>query len=114
MEGVRELPSRFIVLTDNDLDDRELFSEVVQEIHSNISLQVFEEGQQLIDMLSEPGMRLPDIIFLDLNMHKKGGRECLSEIRQREQLKQVPVVIYSTSANPKTFNTPGQPARTCM
>jgi CheY-like chemotaxis protein len=96
-----EMASLFIVLTDDDLDDRELFADVVNEIHSSISLQTFEDGEQLMEVLTTPGTILPDIIFLDLNMHKKGGRECLYEIRHHDQLKNIPVVIYSTSSNPK-------------
>lgn len=40
---------------------------------------------------------LPDILFLDLNMPRKNGIECLTEIKQTEDLKDLPVIIFSTS-----------------
>ncbi len=45
--------------------------------------------------------KLPDVLFLDLNMPKKNGSECLSEIKQDETLKGIPVIIYSTHMHEK-------------
>jgi DNA-binding NarL/FixJ family response regulator len=47
---------------------------------------------------------LPDVLFLDLNMPLKNGMECLDEIRRDKKLKDLPVVIFSTSAHPGTVN----------
>ena len=47
--------------------------------------------------LSGNSEHLPDVLFLDLNMPRKNGFECLSEIKQNEKLKGLPVVIFSTS-----------------
>ena len=51
-----------------------------------------------MDFLSESGAEnLPDILFLDLNMPRKNGLECLTEIKQLEEYKNLPVIIFSTS-----------------
>ncbi|HEY0047074.1 MAG TPA: response regulator, partial [Flavobacterium sp.] len=47
---------------------------------------------------------LPDFIFLDLNMPEKGGKECLVEIRKHSKLKEIPVIIYSTSSSKKDID----------
>ena len=51
-----------------------------------------------MDFLSEKSVEnLPDILFLDLNMPRKNGLECLREIKQNEAYKNLPVIIFSTS-----------------
>ena len=51
--------------------------------------------------LNEPSSSIPHLLFLDLNMPKKSGLECLIEIKQIEKLKNLTVVIYSTSSSEK-------------
>lgn len=58
-------------------------------------------GMKLMEWLNTKNIRLPDILFLDLNMPRKNGLECLKEIRGNEKLKNICVVIYSTSDNKK-------------
>ncbi|MEJ7588012.1 MAG: response regulator [Ferruginibacter sp.] len=48
-----------------------------------------------------PVFLLPDIVFLDLNMPGKNGKECLKEIKENPRFKALPVIIYSTSAHTK-------------
>ncbi len=88
-----------VVIADDDTDDRELFEEAVIEINSTIKVQAVQDGLKLMNVLNEPGATLPDILFLDLNMPGKTGKECLREIKNNNRLKDLPVVIYSTSAN---------------
>ena len=52
-----------------------------------------------MENLSKRDIVLPQIIFLDLNMPRKGGIECLREIRSDELLKDIIVAIYSTSSS---------------
>lgn len=86
-----------ILLADDDEDDRDLFKEAVEEVKSNVDVTTVNDGDELMKILNdhEP---LPDIIFLDINMPCKNGQECLREIRQNKKLKEIPVIIYSTSA----------------
>lgn len=86
-----------ILLADDDRDDRFFFDEALKELTFATHLTTVENGQKLIDFLLKNTENLPDILFLDLNMPCKNGSECLSEIKSNERLKQLPVIIYSTS-----------------
>jgi CheY-like chemotaxis protein len=88
----------YILLADDDADDRELFGEAIEETGLNVKLDFAEDGKDLINMLSSL-QNLPHMIFLDLNMPNKSGRECLDFIRNSEKLKHIPVIIYSTSSS---------------
>ncbi|MBK7428847.1 MAG: response regulator [Saprospiraceae bacterium] len=94
-----------LLLADDDQDDCLLFSEAISELSSIIQLRMVHDGAELLKFLSEQDTnQLPDIIFLDLNMPKKTGYECLIEIRQDNKFKHIPVVIFSTSFDPKTVS----------
>ena len=86
----------YLLLADDDEDDRALFRERIIEIGANVELSTVKDGFQLMHALSEAEW-LPDVIFLDLNMPYKSGKECLNEIRQNAKLKHIPIVIFSTS-----------------
>ncbi|RZJ70530.1 MAG: response regulator [Flavobacterium sp.] len=86
-----------IMLADDDSDDRSLFTDAFQKVKTiATSLQIFEDGVELLENL-EKVEELPHIIFLDLNMPKKSGIECLREIRQNHRFDSVSIAIYSTS-----------------
>jgi CheY-like chemotaxis protein len=89
-----------ILLVDDDLDDRELFVEAFSFIHEKSQVSTLEGSDRLIEYLKNLPV-LPDFIFLDLNMPRKGGKECLKEIQQHEELRPIKVAIYSTSLNPR-------------
>lgn len=86
-----------ILLADDDIDDRYFFDMALKRIPVLTRLVIVEEGEALITYLSEHSENLPDALFLDLNMPKKKGSECLAEIKQNERLKQLIVIIHSTS-----------------
>lgn len=90
-----------IVLADDDIDDRDFFAEAISELEFKVHLENVEDGSNLLRILEDPDKVLPHLIFLDLNMPNKNGRECLDEIRKNERLKSIPVIIYSTSSSPK-------------
>jgi CheY-like chemotaxis protein len=85
-----------IFYADDDLDDREFFECAVREVSDSFNLITHSDGNELIDMLNNPPP-FPNILFLDLNMPIKNGFEVLMEIRQSEQTKNIPVVVFSTS-----------------
>ncbi len=91
-----------ILLADDDQDDRLLFQDALSEIQIPSSLSCVTDGEKLIDLLEKNFSNLPDIVFLDLNMPLKTGAECLSDIRNCNYLKKLPVVIFSTSYNQET------------
>lgn len=88
-----------ILLADDDEDDRNFFKDAFQEIKITTSVNLVNNGEELMDYLNQPDVVLPHILFLDLNMPRKNGIECLSEIKQLEHLKDIAIAIYSTSAS---------------
>ena len=87
------------MLADDDEDDRLLFKMALKEVNPNINLTFAEDGEILMDVLSSQNSHLPSLLFLDLNMPFKNGKECLKEIRNNEALDDLLVVIYSTSSS---------------
>ncbi len=88
-----------IVLVDDDEDDRSLFQDAIEEVDMNTSLMLFGNGQEFLDYVTLPGQPLPHLVFLDLNMPIKNGIECLTEIRTKDNLRDLSVAIYSTSSS---------------
>jgi PleD family two-component response regulator len=86
-----------VLLVDNDMDDCLLFREALQELAFDGDLTTLHDGEQLMNFLMASKQFLPDMLFLDLNMPRKNGFECLSEIMKDSELKELPVIIYSTS-----------------
>lgn len=86
-----------LLLADDDCDDCMLFREALDDLAINVNLLVASNGIELMQMLYADISRLPDILFLDLNMPRKTGFECLAEIKLNNELKKLPVVIFSTS-----------------
>lgn len=86
-----------ILLADDDIDDRFFFSKALKEIPLLTNLTVVHDGEELMNYLEKNTENLPDILFLDLSMPRKTGFECLYEIKDNEKLKDMPVVMFSTS-----------------
>jgi CheY-like chemotaxis protein len=95
----------FILIAEDDADDRFLLQAAFQENGFRDRLQFVDNGVDLIEFLNtipsgcENPALLPKFILLDLNMPKKDGREVLKEIKQHPNLKKIPVVIFSTTNN---------------
>ena len=89
-----------ILLADDDPDDRMFFQDVLEEIHVQAQVKMVQNGVELMDFLQHNIHELPHVLFLDLNMPLKSGTECLLEIKVNEDLKHIPVIVYSTTANP--------------
>lgn len=89
----------YILLADDDEDDRLFFKDAFEEIKIQTNINFVHDGMQLMDHLMDSDNKLPDILFLDLNMPKKTGKECLIEIKKTERLKDLIIAIYSTSAS---------------
>lgn len=97
-----------VILADDDRDDQEIFHYALNETKIPADLTTVDNGQELIDTLKDPTEPKPDIIFMDINMPKKDGKQALAEIKSDETLKDIPTVMLSTSENQKdveeTFN----------
>lgn len=89
----------YVVLADDDEDDRLLFTEAFNELKIKTQVATFENGVALMNALKHPDSAIPSILFLDLNMPKKSGLECLKEIKNNTKFKDMAIAIYSTSAS---------------
>ncbi len=89
-----------IFLVDDDADDRMLFQEAMSEVDPKAKLSL-ADGCDMLIQLAKIEEDKPDMIFLDLNMPGLNGFECLDEIKNKDQFGNVPVIIYSTTANPE-------------
>ncbi|MES2775553.1 MAG: response regulator [Bacteroidota bacterium] len=88
-----------LLFADDDMDDCTFFEDALNELPISATLSTVNDGIQLMNYLSAKSGDLPDVLFLDLNMPRKSGFECLSEIKLIDKLKHLPVVIFSTSFN---------------
>jgi CheY-like chemotaxis protein len=86
-----------ILLAEDDNDDRLFFSMALAALTIPTILATVEDGEKLMDYLFENTTQLPDAIFLDINMPRKNGIECLSEIKHNKKLQDLPVIMFSTS-----------------
>ena len=93
-----------ILLADDDTDDCIFFKEALGELMLSTNLTTVNDGEQLMQLLTNETNELPHILFLDLNMPRKNGFECLSEIKQNKKLKEIPVIIFSTSFEKEVVN----------
>ncbi len=95
---------RHILLADDDKDDATLFYDVLEEFPLSTYLVTVPNGEKLMLLLNETKEPLPDILFLDRNMPRNNGIDCLTEIRQTGRLKQLPVIFFTTSYKPDVVN----------
>ena len=96
-----------IFLADDDADDRAFFEDALKEVNVRTELTTASDGIELMATLDENVTvpPPPHLIFLDLNMPRKNGYECLREIRQTGKLKDIPVVVFSTSDSASAIDT---------
>ena len=92
--------NKLFLLADDDSDDAELFGEALTVIDPPVSFQHVSDGHGVFSFL-EKSDKKPDIIFLDLNMPQMSGWQCLAKLKNDKGLKEIPVIMYSTSANPR-------------
>lgn len=92
-----ERTTRSLLLVDDDADDRKYFLEAVKEIDSTIEVFTARDGEQALTFLTHGTDHLPDYIFLDLRMPKVNGKQFLVRVKADERLKNIPVIIYTTS-----------------
>jgi DNA-binding NtrC family response regulator len=81
-----------ILFVDDDNDDYILFSDIVKELKPDAKVIYVQDSCDIEEFLKPP---LPDIIFLDFNMPKIDGMECLKKIRANKAFDKIPVIVYS-------------------
>ncbi len=93
-----------ILIADDDEDDREMIQDAIKESRLINSIHCVKDGEEMMDYLQNLGKYkdqiknpFPGLILLDLNMPRMDGREALREIKTNLQLRQIPVVVLTTS-----------------
>lgn len=87
-----------ILLADDDQTDCLLFKEALEELPVSAILTIVHNGEQVTKLLTKQGNKLPDVLFLDINMPRKNGFATLGEIKRNKKLEKLPVIIFSTSS----------------
>jgi CheY-like chemotaxis protein len=83
-------------LADDDEDDTSMFAEALKGIDSSIQFDTAQNGRDLLEKLKEQ-KNFPNIIFLDINMPEMNGWEALEILKRERALKDIHVIMYSTS-----------------
>lgn len=89
---------RTCFLIDDDVDDQEIFAMALDQLDIHFHCIVANNGNEALQKLKRETV-LPDYIFLDLNMPRMNGKECLKELKKNERLRNIPVIIYTTSSS---------------
>jgi len=96
-----------ILIVDDDEDDKDFLCEAIQNIDKSAYCIWVSDGLHALRLINDASFNPPDFIFLDLNMPKIGGIQCLDKIRKLEQYQSIPVIIYTTSKiSTEQFNLP--------
>lgn len=89
-----------ILLIEDDSDDQEFFLMAVEKVFPTINCVCADTAVDALEKLRSDRSFIPDQIFVDINMPCMDGIECLTEIKKIRDLADVPVYMYSTSAEP--------------
>lgn len=102
--GATRPRSAGILIAEDDIEDRMLTKEALDESRFGSGFYFVEDGEELMDFLfnrkqyeNSDLYPRPSLILLDLNMPRKDGREALQEIKADPHLRQIPVVVLTTS-----------------
>lgn len=108
---MNDLKSPYLLVVEDSDEDFEALRRVLnRSCEIEISLTRCCDGDEALDFLQHKDTAtrtasLPGLILLDLNMPGLDGRDVLQQIKQNEALKVIPVVIFTTSSNPKDIET---------
>lgn len=88
-----------VLHVDDDPDDSALFCEAVKQVAPGFVCLVADSAASALEILADK-QRMPDYIFLDMNMPRMNGLECLRLIKNNHALNHIRVIIYSTASDP--------------
>jgi CheY-like chemotaxis protein len=87
-----------LLLIDDDDDDQEIFLTAIKELANSIVCIAMSSAESALEKL-ETKQLLADLIFLDLNMPIMNGKQFLIKFMENDELKHIPVIVFSTSSN---------------
>lgn len=86
-----------VIIIDDDSDDLDIMKEALMQVDPSLLCICFVYPDEAIRLLSNELILLPDFIFIDINIPRLPGPECLSLLREIRDFDQVPIIMYSTS-----------------
>ena len=86
-------------IIDDDIDDLEIFEMALNKVDENIKLRSAYDCVEGLEELKVDDTFVPDYIFLDINMPKMNGLQCLPELKKLDHLKDAKIIMYSTSSD---------------
>jgi CheY-like chemotaxis protein len=89
---------KLLFLVDDDADDREFFEEAIHHCNPSIKVIFAKDGIEAIEYL-DSAETFPDAIFLDYNMPRMNGVECLKKIKANSKTRSIPIIMYTTSGD---------------
>jgi len=93
---------KHICMAEDDPDDYYFFSKILHEINANVKLTWFQTCEDMVQFLKTES-DLPSLIVLDMNMPKMDGQACLTTIKKVLELHHIPIILFSTAAQPATI-----------
>ena len=94
---------KFILIVDDDSEDVQFLMEALHQTNQAYDCVAVSNGEEALRFLSDT-VENPEYIFLDLNMPRINGKECLIEIKNNNRFIDVPIVIYSTTSQKKEMD----------
>jgi CheY-like chemotaxis protein len=88
---------KICLLVDDDPDDQEVFLTALGDVSPTALCLIAPDGDRALELLHNKET-IPDYIFLDLNMPRMNGFEFLTAIKKSKILKDIPVIVYSTTS----------------
>jgi CheY-like chemotaxis protein len=98
---------RQCLLIDDDIDDQEIFNLALNELNDDIDCLVANDAIEALERFRSDTSFIPDHIFIDVNMPRMNGIECLREIKKLSHLNSSEVFMYSTTSDPKIIKLTG-------
>ena len=86
-----------VFLIDDDEDDCFIFGTVLNEFEQRIEFFHDDDSEMALRRITDESLPVPDLLFLDWNMPKRSGKQCLMAIKQFPLYADVPVIVYTTS-----------------
>lgn len=96
--------AKICLMVDDDIDDQEIFSIALSDLGIPVNCVFAFDGVEAVKLLEEDPDFYPDIIFLDFNMPKMNGTQCLVRLKNMERLNTTPIIVFSTSSEKKLEN----------
>lgn len=93
-------PPNTIFIVDDDPDDRQIILDAFIENNAALDYVFVENGNELLEILERPGVALPSLILLDLNMPGLPGLQVLKRIKENKKTFHIPIIIFTTSVLP--------------